>query len=287
MAVALREAAERIGVSQRRARAMIAAGQLEAEKVGGRWVVDPESLDRVAAARRRDGPPWTPLLAWAYLLYRDGDPQALDGLSRVSRHRVRQRADAPLALALDELAVLAARRATPWRCHAHPSVVDELRETGVASGLSAAEALGVGLGVRPGEHADVYLPRSRARGLIDELALSPARGAQVNAIVRAVPESAWRLDHRRIAPVLAVALDLAEHGDARSREAAERLAACVSRAHRRRETQHPQQHVRSKRHDEAHAEHVDPEHGDAASDGGHVGHVPTASLGHLLTVGLP
>lgn len=225
MAVALREAAERIGVSQRRARAMIAAGQLEAEKVGGRWVVDPESLDRVAAARRRDGPPWSPLLAWTYLLYRDGDPHALDGLSRVSRHRVRQRAGAPLAL--DELAVLAARRAKPWRCHAHPSVVDELREAGVASGLSAAEALGVGLGVRSGEHADVYLPSSRAQGLVDELALSPARGTQVNAIVRAVPEQSWRLDHRRIAPVLAVALDLAEHGDPRSREAAERLAAGV------------------------------------------------------------
>lgn len=222
MAVALREAAERIGVSQRRARAMIAAGQLEAEKVGGRWVVDPESLDRVAAARRRDGPPWTPLLAWAYLLCRDGDPNAFDGLSRVSRHRVRQRAGA--SLALDELAALALRRAEVWRCRAHPSVIDELLDAGVASGLSAAAALGVGLGVRPGEHADVYLPWSRAQQLVDELALAPARGADVNAIVRVVPESAWRLGRRKVAPVLAVALDLAEHDDPRSREAAAHLA---------------------------------------------------------------
>jgi excisionase family DNA binding protein len=225
MAVGLDEAAEHIGVSQRRVRAMIAAGQLEAEKVQGRWLVDQESLDRVAGARRRAGPPWSPVLAWAYLLYREGDPHALDGLSRVARHRVRRRAEVPLAL--DDLAALAARRAKPWRCRAHASVVEELMAAGVPSGLSAAEALGVGLGVRAGEHADVYLPQSRAQRLIDELALAPARGAQVNAILRAVPDSAWRLDHRRIAPVLAVALDLGEHGDARSREAAERLAAGV------------------------------------------------------------
>lgn len=222
MAVGLREAADRVGVSQRRVRAMIAAGQLEAEKVQGRWLVDADSLERLAMTSRRDGPPWSPLSAWAYLLYRDGDPHALDGLSRVSRHRVRQRAGRKLGL--DDLVALAARRAEPWRCRAHPSVVDELVGAGVASGLSAAEALGVGLGVRAGEHADVYLPRSRAQRLFDELALRLASGAQVNAVVRAVPESAWRLAHRGMAPRLAVALDLVEYGDARSREAAEHLA---------------------------------------------------------------
>lgn len=220
--VGLREAAERLGVSQRRVRAMITAGQVEAHKVGGRWLVDPEFIDRVARVRRRDGPPWSPVLAWAYLLYRDGDPYALEGLSRVSRHRVRQRASVPLGLG--ELAALTASRAQVLRCRVHPSVVDEVLSAGLASGLSAAEALGVGLGVRLGEHADVYVPESRAHLLVDEFALSPARGGQVNAIVRTVPDPAWRLEHRRIAPALAVALDLAEHGDARSREAAELLA---------------------------------------------------------------
>lgn len=228
MPVGLREAAGRIGVSQRRVRAMIAAGQLDAEKAQGRWLIEQESLDRLAHSSRRAGPPWSPVLAWAYLLYRDGDPHALDGLSRVSRHRVTRRAGA--LLGLDELAALAARRAESWRCRAHPSVIDELLEAGTVSGLSAAGALGVGLGVRPGEHADVYLPESRAQQLVDELALSPARGADVNAIVRSVPESAWRLDHRDVAPLLAVALDLAEHADARTREAAARLADRVEAA---------------------------------------------------------
>jgi excisionase family DNA binding protein len=222
MAIGVREAANRIGVSERRVRAMIAAGRLAAEKIQGRWLVEPQSLDRLADVPRLDGPPWSPDLAWAYLLYRDGDPQALDGLSRVSRHRVRQRAGA--SLALGELAALAVHRADSQRCRAHPSVIDELLSTGVASGLSAAGALGVGLGIRPGEHADVYLPRPIAQQLIEELALVPAQGAAVNAIVRAVPESAWRLGHRDVAPVLAVALDLAEHGDPRSREAAASLA---------------------------------------------------------------
>lgn len=222
MPVGLREAAERIGVSQRRVRAMIAAGQLDAEKVQGRWFIEPESLERVADVTRRSGPPWSPVLAWAYLLHRDGDPQALAGLSRVARHRVRQRAEA--SPGLDDLAAHAARRAESWRCRAHPSVIDELLAAGVASGLSAAGALGVGLGMRPNEHVDVYMPESRAHQLVDELALSPARGADVNSILRAVPDSAWRLERRDTAPVLAVALDLAEHGDPRSREAAAQLA---------------------------------------------------------------
>lgn len=228
MPVGVREAAERIGVSQRRVRAMIAAGQLDAEKAQGRWLIEQGSLDRVADISRRAGPPWSPVLAWAYLLYRDGDPHALDGLSRVSRHRVARRAGA--SLGLDELAALAARRAESWRCRAHPSVIDELLEAGTVSGLSAAGALGVGVGVRPGEHADVYLPKSLAQQLVDELALSPARGADVNAIVRSVPESAWRLDYRDVAPLLAVALDMAEHADVRSREAAARLADRVEAA---------------------------------------------------------
>ena len=226
MPIGLREAAERIGVSERRVRAMIAAGQLDAEKVQGRWLVEPESLERLADLPRLHGRPWSPELAWAYLLYRDGDPNALDGLSRVSRHRVRQRAAA--SLALGELAALAGRRADPWRCRAHRSVIDVLLGAGVASGLSAAEALGIGLGVRPGEHADVYLPRPRAQEVVEELALVPAHGAGVNAIVRAVPETAWRLGHREIAPVLAVALDLAEKVDPRSREAAAQLAGRVA-----------------------------------------------------------
>lgn len=102
---------------------------------------------------------------------------------------------------------------------------------GVASGLSAAAALGVGLGLRAGGHADVYMPRSRAEQLVDELALRSASGAQVNAVVRAVPESAWRLAHRGMTPRLAVALELVEHGDARSREAAEHLAHRVEAGH--------------------------------------------------------
>lgn len=225
MPVGLREVAERLGVSPRRVRAMIAAGQLSAEKIEGRWLVESDLLERLVDIPRRDGPPWSPVLAWAYLQYLDGDPQALDGLSRVSRHRVRQRASA--ALALDQLAGLALRRAEALRCRAHPSVVNDLLHAGVHSGLSAAEALGVGLGVRSGEHADVYLPRSLAQQLVEELGLVPARGADVNAIIRAVPDSAWRLQHRVVAPLLAVALDLTEHGDPRSREAADQLAARV------------------------------------------------------------
>lgn len=44
---------------------------------------------------------------------------------------------------------------------------------------------------------------ARAREVADALALSPAGGAEVNAIVQAVPDATWRLEHRRLAPTLA------------------------------------------------------------------------------------
>jgi hypothetical protein len=116
-----------------------------------------------------------------------------------------------------------------WRCHAHRSVVAELAAAGVATGLAAAETHRAGLAVRGDEPAEVYLPHQRARRLADELALTPAPAGAATAVVRAVPDGAWLLDGWAVAPALAVALDLAERGDPRSREAAEALAGRAGR----------------------------------------------------------
>lgn len=73
---------------------------------------------------------------------------------------------------------------------------------------------------------DAYVPASRIEALTSAHALEPAPMSEANVILRAVPDEAWLLDGRRIAPRAAVGLDLAAYADARSaRVGAELLAA--------------------------------------------------------------
>ncbi len=50
-----RDAADRLGVSDRRVRALIQAGRVPARRVGRDWLIRPEDLRRVA--RRKPGRP--------------------------------------------------------------------------------------------------------------------------------------------------------------------------------------------------------------------------------------
>lgn len=224
--VAAAEAAQRLGVSPRRVRAMIHDHQLEARRVAGRWLVDADSLERLAGAPRASGRPWSPQVAWACLRWFDGEDEGLAALAPVDRSRLRRRLEAPVRL--DELAPRLVRRARPLRLHGHPSVLSDVEQAGCATGLSAAAAVDAGLAVRQGEHADVYAPAGRVDDLVAALALRPAEAAgTANVTLRRVPDAAWQLEGRAVAPVAAVALDLAEHVDARSRAAARELAARV------------------------------------------------------------
>ncbi|QBI20762.1 hypothetical protein ER308_15120 [Egibacter rhizosphaerae] len=205
---------------------MISDQQVEAQRVADRWLVDADSLERLAAAPRASGRPWSPQVAWACLRWLDGEQRAVAALAAVDRSRLRRRLQAPVRL--EALAPRLVRRARPLRLHGHPSVLRDVEHAGCATGLSAAAALKVGLAVREGEQADVYVPEGTVDGLVAALALRPVEASGgANVTLRRVPDAAWQLEGRTVAPVAAAALDLAEHADTRSHAAARELAARV------------------------------------------------------------
>jgi hypothetical protein len=102
-------------------------------------------------------------------------------------------------------------------------VLERLRDDSdiVLSGVNAAAAYGVD--IRAPGVVEGYVRRDRLRDLVYRYALRPAEGADANVVLRAVDESVPRARHG-VAPVAAVALDLLESPDDRSRRAGRELA---------------------------------------------------------------
>jgi excisionase family DNA binding protein len=51
------EAAERLGISERRVRVLVNEGRLPARKLGHQWIIDPDDLERDAVRKRSPGRP--------------------------------------------------------------------------------------------------------------------------------------------------------------------------------------------------------------------------------------
>jgi excisionase family DNA binding protein len=217
--LAVSDVARELGVHESRVRALIAAGELDAEKVGGRWLVD-----RAVVARRKRQPPGPgrPLSArnaWALLLGASGEPLPA-GLDPVASWRVRQ------SLAQHGLRGLGNRLQRRAHAQEYRALRGELRalrsaEQIVVSGSSAAGAHHLEL-LAP-DALDAYLPASKLADVVAEHALQPAPSAEANVILRAVPDDAWLLAGREAAPLSAVALDLAAYPDPRSRRVGQQL----------------------------------------------------------------
>jgi excisionase family DNA binding protein len=221
--VPVSDAAQRLGVSEQRVRALISAGAIEAEKVGGSWWIPAQSLARVATAGRRDGGrPLSAHSAWALLLAASEEP--VEWASPRMRWRV--------SVALRERGLSGAfgklgNRAERHAFVAHPAELAHLRDSRelMLGGVSAAAAHRLGL--QGGEGIEAYV----AAGTIEHVAARHglARGGESNVVLRSVSENLWAVLHRPVAPVAAVLADLAEHSDARARRVAREQAARLDR----------------------------------------------------------
>jgi hypothetical protein len=211
--VSVPEAARELKLNPSRVRSLIADGSLRADKVAGRWLVHSESV----AARQREpmppGRPMAPRNVWAMLLAASGEPFP-DGLDPAVRWRLRQ------ALTHQGLVAVRGRlerRANVERYWALPGELRALHKSKdiVLSGSSAAGVLGLELAAP--DAIDAYAPASRLTRLVDEYGLEEVdEVGQDNVILRVVPDDAWLLDGREVAPVAAVALDLSFYPDSRS-----------------------------------------------------------------------
>lgn len=227
--VSVVDAARLLNLSPARVRMMASNGQLPAAKIADRWVVDRGAVEQ---RRREKAPPgrrFTPRNAWAMLLLASGEEaRALDP---ANRSRLRK------AAALEGLKDLAPRlqeRAKISLYGAHPGEIPYLLkdEALLPSGISGAESVDAGL--LPGHEVDGYIAQSQLRRFVSEHALSPA-DVDGNVRLRVVPADVWRslkLGSRDVAPPAAVALDLAEERDPRSRAAGGKILREIDRANR-------------------------------------------------------
>ncbi len=203
------DAAQALAVDPSRVRALLARDQLDGEKVGGRWLVRGQSLRALQNSPREPGRRLRPANAWAVLALASGD--AAPWVSDEERRRL---AGLLGAKKLSGLVGRLVERSRVEPFFAHPSVLGSLQdaENVIPAGAHAAHDQAERL--VPGREADVYIAEADLATLVREFALEASDNP--NAIVRALPGGLWPFVNRRM-PLAAVAVDLAELPDARSR----------------------------------------------------------------------
>lgn len=209
MEVSVREAADALGVSDRRVRQLIAAGRVRARRVGTQWLVDGASLP-IAPRRSR---PLSPTEAWL-LLAADQAPGGRPGRWRDRRDRLRADPSpatllASWAAARGDRLLFAARE--PGGVLEDPAVV--------RSGLSDPRS-----GISAADLAEGYVRRDDLDAVRRRHLLRPATGRPdvVLHVVAVLPADP--------VPPLVLAADLAEHDGPRELARASELIAQAVRA---------------------------------------------------------
>jgi hypothetical protein len=203
------DAAERLGVSQTRVRAMVKAGLLTGQKVGGRWFIALDGIRRRERWGAVDGRQLQPENAWGALALGSGARPTWipnDDLRR-------------LAQMLDDRGLLGLaprmrRRATTHYFYGHPGILQALATASEVrlTGVSAAQENAIG--IVGGREVDAYIAADKLGPIVARFALE-ARTSPGNVSLRALPPE-FDLPAGTPVPFAAVALDLAEDDDPRS-----------------------------------------------------------------------
>lgn len=213
--VPVADAAQQLGLSQQRVRALVAEGDLPARKVAGRWFLDRSALEKRAREPRLAGRPFSSQHAWGLIALAEGEPAPwLDASSR-SRLRRQLREHE-----IRELLPALSRRARRVALRAHPSDLPRLAKEPdfVWGGLSAAAEHRLEI-VAPGIF-EAYVSRRRVHALERQYNLQPS--AEPNVVLHVV-DGPWPFEQqRRVVPLLVAVLDLLEDDDERARRAASR-----------------------------------------------------------------
>ncbi len=199
--ISVHDAAERLGVSDRRVRAMIDSGRLRAQRLGRAWMIEPSALGCVDGERSA-GRPLNPNSAWAELL---GDRQVPVANAALLRSRYRGRSER------HELN--------------GPDIQASMNDPGVRrGGWVAAQSFDELLDDDRSQLNFVYLGAASYDAWRDRHWLVPSPSPRILAHV--VGDDIARALHSqpgRFVPARAAAVDIAELGGARPIEAALRI----------------------------------------------------------------
>jgi excisionase family DNA binding protein len=212
------DAATELGVSTHEVRRLIAAGELAARASGRLWLVDEESVRRRALARPRRGRALKATTAWAALFEASGERAALLDASTRSRLRAWLRRLEPAVI------VAACRyRADRHALRVLPAYRSRLLATQgvVAGGVTAAADAGADLMSSGDELLEIYCDASTLTRLSRVYGLADV--GTPNLLIRVPAGGVKSLLLGGKLPAAAVAVDLAEAADVRTRRAGEAL----------------------------------------------------------------
>jgi excisionase family DNA binding protein len=204
------EASTQLGVNESRVRALLASGQLPGDKLGGRWVVSQEGVQERLRLPKGRGRQLRPVNAWLALSLASGREARL-GEWRDWQRMLQLLDDRGIGGLLPRLR----DRASVQHFYCHPGVLSRLAESDALclSGASAAGAYDLGL-VAGGE-VDAYVAHDAANAVAEKFGLE-LRGSGANVVLRVLPREAGAPASGSVAPLAAVAVDLAEQPEARA-----------------------------------------------------------------------
>jgi excisionase family DNA binding protein len=216
--VSVSDAADVLGLSQRRVRALIEAGQLPAERAGRSWLISQRALDRLRRRARRHGRRLSPQNGWALLAVLAGEkpewvrPDVLSRLRRYAR-------DPDWLLSVLEHSEPRAEIHFLWLPKEDLRNLDDYPL--VRSGLSAKSAVAhLDVMRRREEPLDAYASADVARGIARRFA--PEENVDDPNLILRIPSINWVSGAEEEVPLPVVAADLLDHDDPRVRGAAER-----------------------------------------------------------------
>lgn len=229
MELTTREAAERLSVNQSRVRALVASGGLSARRVGDRWLVDADSVDRQAAftSARATGRSMSQRIGWAAADLADGGEA--DWLGGNERSRLRQRlSTASSSEVMQRWLRSRCDSVSRYRVGEGDLAALLATEGVVRTGVSAAEAYRLGLGAAGA--GDAYVTADVEQRLMDEFFLISSQTG--NLTLRVVTDdwhqrTARQMGGQSVAARLVVGVDLADDTDVRTQSAGRTLIGTV------------------------------------------------------------
>jgi excisionase family DNA binding protein len=213
MDIAVKDAAQRLGLSESRIRQLLIAGDLNGRRIGRAWLVDSEDVARLQGQQRRSGRPVGPKRAWAIADLLSGG--RAPWLSYSERSQVRSYAARLEEPSPDEWRSILRGRSKLRPVRAHPAAVARLGQFDHVLLAGPAEAVRRGFDlVAVGEpRPEFYMPISEWGHIARSLALQPSHDA--NLIIRH-PLMVWPFEDRDAIPDAAIAADLLHSAEPRA-----------------------------------------------------------------------
>lgn len=215
------QVADRLGISVSRVNKLVSAGDLRSDQLGAITVIPEADVERRLSLRPGDGRRLTPPNAWGVIAMASGE--RAPWLSPDTRYRLRRLLEKHGLLALRARLT---ERGKPHGFRAHPSLLRAIRDgdTLMLTGVTAAAELRLGL--LAGDKVDAYVAERALPGIVARHRLQESQDP--NVVLRSVSSFVPSWPPGRIAPKAAVALDLLEDADPRSRQVGRELLGRLS-----------------------------------------------------------